>query len=195
MQCESKPTQRHVYLYIIYYIYIMIHVYHRLLSIFGYFRGLRRKNTSVNSPRFRRWPSPEAASGRRGLMWIVPWENQTSERNWEGFWMFLHVFLNVVGCCFMFWMLLDLDVFGMFFWVFLGVFGCFFGMFFGCFGMSWVGMATGTLPFVSTCMLVDFPKGTGGAFLEEGSRSLRLSQWKRVNCSQQRCQTGEPNAF
>ena len=47
--------------------------------------------------------------------------------------MFLHVFLNVVGCCFMFWMLLDLDVFGMFF---LGVFGCFFGMFFGCFGMS-----------------------------------------------------------
>ena len=68
MQCESKPTQRHVYLYIIYYIYIMIHVYHRLLSIFGYFRGLRRKNTSVNSPRFRRWPSPEAASGRRGLM-------------------------------------------------------------------------------------------------------------------------------
>lgn len=50
--------------------------------------------------------------------------------------MFLHVFLNVVGCCFMFWMLLDLDVFGMFFWVFLGVFGCFFGMFFGCFGMS-----------------------------------------------------------
>lgn len=23
-------------------------------------------------------------------------------------------------------------------------------------------MATGTLPFVSTCMLVDFPKGTGG---------------------------------
>jgi hypothetical protein len=56
-------------------------------------------------------------------------------------------------------------------------------------------MATGTLPFVSTCMLVDFPKGTGGAFLEEGSRSLRLSQWKRVNCSQQRCQTREPNAF
>lgn len=42
-------------------------------------------------------------------------------------------FLNVIGCFFIFWMLLDLDVFGMFFWVFLDVFlGCFLDVL-GCF--------------------------------------------------------------
>lgn len=46
--------------------------------------------------------------------------------------MCLHVFLNVAGCFFIFWMLLDLDVFGMFC---LGVFGCFLGWFLDGFWM------------------------------------------------------------
>ena len=181
MQCESKPTQRNVYLYIQYLynynIYICIlYLYYdaRLPSVYYYlFLGFTKKK---NIREFA--PLQEVAFARSSFREACIDVNCSLRK--PDFWEKLRGSLDVFACFFecycMFFHILDAFGFGCVWYVFFGVFldvflGWFldvFGCFWDVFGMSWVGMATGTLPFVSTCMLVDFPKGTGGAFLEEG---------------------------